>query len=171
MNKLKETYLSKVVFRGDNVKFSRYLGAKVGQRTKVLTRPVELLGSEPYLVEIGDHVEITSGVRFITHDGGVWVLRDQHPDVDVFGKIVIGNNVFIGFNAIVMPGVTIGDNCVIGAGSVVTRDVPPNSIVAGVPAKVLKSLDDYRESSLKRSLGTKSMSADEKRNFLIKHFG
>ena len=170
MNKLKSLLHRKLFFRGDNAAFARHLGARVGARSKILTCPVELLGSEPYLVEIGEHVEITSGVRFITHDGGVWVLRDQHPDVDVFGKIVVGNNVFIGFNAIVMPGVTIGDNCVIGAGSVVTRSIPANSVVAGVPAKVIKTFDEYRESSLAKSLGTKKLSAAEKKRVLLQKF-
>lgn len=167
MNKIKEVFLRKFVFRGDNAAFARHLGATVGEGTKILTRPIELLGSEPYLVEIGRHVEITSGVRFITHDGGVWVLRGKHPDVDVFGKIVIGDNVFIGFNAIVMPGVVIGDNCVVGAGSVVTKSVPSGSVVAGVPAKVIRSLDDYTKSSLAKSLGTKKLSAEEKKKFLL----
>lgn len=170
MNKIKELFLNKIIFRGNNVAFARSLGAKVGERTKILTRPADLLGSEPYLVTIGSHVEITSGVRFITHDGGVWVLRDAYPEVDVFGKIEIGDNVFIGFNSIVMPGVRIGNNCVIGAGSVVTKSIPPNSIAAGVPAKVIKSFSDYERSSLARSLGTKNMGAKEKRDYLVKHF-
>ena len=109
-------------------------------------------------------------MRFITHDGGVWVLRKDYPDVDVFGKIVIGNNVFIGFNAIVMPGVVIGDNCVIGAGSVVTKSIPSNSVVAGVPAKLIRTFDDYRASSVAKSLGTKRLSSAEKKKFLIRHF-
>ncbi len=170
MNYLKELWLRKIVFKGDNAAYCRRIGAKVGSGTKILTKPRDLLGSEPYLVEIGDHVEITSGVRFITHDGGVWVLRHQHPDVDVFGKIVIGNNVFIGFNAIVLPGVTIGNNCVVGAGSVVTRSVPDNSVVAGVPAKFIRSHDEYREASLQKSLGIKALSPAQKRDFLLRHF-
>lgn len=170
MNLLKEIFYRKIIFRGDDAGFCRYLGAKVGVRTLIKTRPSEMLGSEPYLVEIGDHVEITSGVRFITHDGGVWVLRDGHPDVDVFGKIVIGNNVFIGFNAIVMPGVVVGDNCVIGAGSVVTKSVPSDSVVAGVPARVIRSLSEYKASSLAKSLATKRLSPDEKKRFLLAKF-
>lgn len=171
MNKFMSLMCRRLLFRGDNAAFARHLGAKIGPYSKILTCPVELLGSEPYLVEMGSHVQVTSGVRFVTHDGGVWVLRERHPEVDVFGKIVVGNNVFIGFNAIVLPGVTIGDNCVIGAGSVVTRSIPANSVVAGVPAKVVKTFDEYHESSLAKSLGTKKLSAAEKKRALLQKFG
>lgn len=72
-------------------------------------------GSEPYLISIGNHVRITSGVRFVTHDGGVWTLRERGgcEDIDKFGRIRIGNNVHIGWNTIIMPNVEIGDNCVL----------------------------------------------------------
>lgn len=105
-------------------------------------------GSEPYLIELGDYVRITNGVRFVTHDGGLWVLRNQKrisEDMEKLGKIIIGNNVHIGWNAIVMPNVTIGDNCIIGCGAVVTKSIPNNSIAVGVPAKVIETLDDYYE--------------------------
>ena len=101
-------------------------------------------GSEPYLISIGHHVTVTSGVQFVTHDGGVWVFREQDPDIDVFGPITIGNNVFIGINAIIMPGVSIGENCVIGAGTVVTRSVPSNTVAVGVPARKIATIDEYR---------------------------
>jgi acetyltransferase-like isoleucine patch superfamily enzyme len=70
-------------------------------------------------------------VRFETHDGGVWVARSAHPQIDMVKPIVVGSNVFLGYGAIVMPGVTIGDNVVIGAGAVVTRDIPANSVAVG----------------------------------------
>lgn len=90
-------------------------------------------GSEPYLITIGDHVRITRGCKFITHDGGVWVLRHlkDMPNLDLFGSITIGNNVHIGMDAVIMPGVRIGDNCIIGCGAVVTHDVPPGEIWGG----------------------------------------
>ena len=80
-------------------------------------------GSEPYLITIGDHVRITAEARFITHDGGVWVFRNEEKmkDVDVFGTIEIGNNVHLGNDVIIMPNVKIGDNVVIGCGAVVTK--------------------------------------------------
>ena len=98
-------------------------------------------GSEPYLIEIGNHVTITSGVSFINHDGGTFVFRDQerYREVIKYGRITIHDNCFIGFGAIIMPGVEIGPNSVIAAGSVVTKSVPPNSVFGGVPAKIIIS--------------------------------
>lgn len=128
-------------------------------------------GSEPYLITIGDHVRITAGVRFITHDGGNWILRNGNlKDIDVIGPIKIGNNVHIGINAIIMPNVTIGDNVVIGCGTVVTKDVPSNSIVAGVPARVIESVDEYKEKVLQKCVYTHSMSPEEKRSFLTNKY-
>ena len=129
-------------------------------------------GSEPFLITIGDHVRITSGVRFVTHDGGVWSLRHKkdYCDMDVIGPIKIGNNVHIGLNAIIMPNVTIGDNVVIGCGAVVTNDVPPNSVVAGVPARVIETLDDYEKKVRKKGVKTHLLSPNEKKKYLLHHF-
>lgn len=154
----------------DPVGYARSIGVSVGERCRLINLSIGTFGSEPYLVQLGDHVTLTDNVRFITHDGGVWVFRQEHPDLDVFGPIRLGNNVFVGINTIIFPGVTIGDNCVIGAGSMVTRDIPPGSVAAGVPARVLKSVDDYRESVLRKALFVRSYSPQQKRDFLTKHF-
>jgi acetyltransferase-like isoleucine patch superfamily enzyme len=122
-------------------------------------------GSEPYLIKMGDKVSLTS-VKFITHDGGVWVFRKEFPDIDVIKPIKIGDNVFIGMNSIIMPGVRIGDNVVIGAGSIVTKDIPSNSVCAGVPSRIIRSLDEYKCSVVKVGLKTKYMSSKEKREYL-----
>ena len=78
---------------------------------------------------------MTGGVRFVTHDGGVWIFREDEPDIDVFGPIVVGNNVFIGYGAVILPNVRIGNNCVIAAGSVVSRNVPDGVVAGGIPAQ------------------------------------
>lgn len=129
-------------------------------------------GSEPYLISIGNHVRITTGVRFVTHDGGVWVFRNENglKDIDVFGPITIGNNVHIGNNVIIMPNVNIGDNVVIGCGAVVTKDIPSNSVAVGVPAKVIENIDEYKEKVLKKCDYTHSLSTEEKRSFLINKY-
>lgn len=129
-------------------------------------------GSEPYLVELGDNVRITAGTQFITHDGGVYVLRilGLLPEGDIFGQIKVGSNVFIGLRSIIMPGVTIGDNVIIGAGSLVTKDIPSNSVAAGNPAKVLKTIDEYFEKNRYKADITKSMNAQEKRAYLFKKY-
>lgn len=146
------------------------LGLKLGGGFEILNGWD--FGSEPWLIEIGDNVRITSGVRFVTHDGGVWVLRHKYSelsDIDLFGKIRIGNNVHIGFNAIIMPGVTIGDNCIIGCGTIVTHDIPANSIVVGVPGRVIESIGEYAAKHDDDFMHTKKMATDEKKAFVLGH--
>ncbi|SEI92521.1 transferase hexapeptide (six repeat-containing protein) [Bhargavaea ginsengi] len=140
------------------------LGVKIGENCRIENAK---FGSEPYLIEIGNHVTVGANVQFVTHDGGVWVLRDKHPKIDVFGRIMIQDNCFIGINSIIMPNVKIGRNSIVAAGSVVTRDVPPNSIVAGVPAKVIKNISDYEEKVLQNAHYTKHMNYTEKKKFLL----
>ena len=146
------------------VDVARTMGVSIGERCKILGNPYTIFGSEPYLVSIGNHVEITSGVKMITHDGGVWIIRDNDDcsDIDVFGKINIGNNVFIGLNAIIMPGVTIGDNVCIAAGAVVTKDIPSSEVWGWVPAKLIKTYDEYKTGVLFKCDRTKHMSSEEK---------
>ena len=143
---------------------AREFGVKVGENCRFLTNPYVCFGSEPYLVEIGNHVEITGECRFITHDGALWVLRQEKEfeKLDKFGKITVGNNVFIGIRSTVMPGVTIGDNVIVGAGSLVTKSIPTGEVWAGVPAKKICTLDEYKEKTLKLADETKGLSAKEK---------
>ena len=104
-------------------------------------------GSEPYLIELEDNVRISCNVTFVTHDGGTWAFRDlpEYAGVFKYGRIKVGERSFVGCNSTIMPGVTIGKRCVIGAGSVVTKDVPDGSVVAGVPAKVIMTTDQYAQ--------------------------
>lgn len=98
----------------------------------------------PGLIVIGDNVSITADVSILTHDFCSSVFRQKYYDfVPGRSKVVIGNNVYIGQKAMILRGVTIGDNVIIGAGAIVTKDVPPDSVVAGVPARVVCTLDEY----------------------------
>jgi acetyltransferase-like isoleucine patch superfamily enzyme len=110
-------------------------------------------GSEPYLISIGKHVTISGNVTFITHDGATFVFRHlpKYQRVMKYDRITVYDNCFIGFGAIILPGVSIGPNAVVAAGSVVVRDVPKNSVVGGNPARVIKSIEDYAEQSLART--------------------
>jgi acetyltransferase-like isoleucine patch superfamily enzyme len=91
-------------------------------------------------VEVGDNVGFSAGSTIITH--GFWnsVLEGYSSE---FAPVKIGNNVIIGYRAVILPGVTIGDYCTIGAGAVVTKSFPPYCVIGGVPAKVIKTLPDY----------------------------
>jgi len=130
-------------------------------------------GKECYLITIGNNVRITTGVKLITHDGGLWVPRNMgivDKRSDKFGRITIGNNVNIGWNALIMPGVTIGDNVIIGTGAVVTKDIPSNSVAAGVPAKVIESVEEYVRKNESRIVMTKGMSQNEKKLRILESF-
>lgn len=96
--------------------------------------------SEPNLISMGDNVRVTAGVRFVTHDIIQAMLYragyKANPECLYYmDKIVIGNNVVIGADSIILYGVTIGNNVIVAAGSVVTKDIPDNVIVGGNPAK------------------------------------
>lgn len=129
--------------------------------------------SEPYLIKIGNNVMITSMVNFLTHDGGMgkcYTMGLSNKPYSKFGKIVVGDNVFIGIKTIIMPGVTIGNNCIIGAGSVVTKDIPSNTVAAGVPAKVISSIEEYYEKNKHKLDYIADMTYNQKKNYLINKF-
>ena len=147
--------------------YLRLSGVKIGNNSEIY--PTVDFGSEPYLVELGDDVRITTGVKITTHDGGLWVLRNNGKlkNSDKFGKVVIGNNVHIGINTIIMPGVTIGDNVIIGAGAVVTKSIPSNSVAVGVPAHVIETIDEYYEKNKNKVLFTKNMTKKDKKEYIM----
>jgi len=91
-------------------------------------------------VEIGNNVGFSPGSAIITH--GFWnsVIEGYSSE---FAPVKIGNNVIVGYRAVILPGVTIGDYCTIGAGAVVTKSFPPYCVIGGLPAKVIKTQPDY----------------------------
>lgn len=104
-------------------------------------------------------------VRYLRTGGNV--LRDKRPDFDCFGKVTIGNYVYIGTNALIMPGVTIGNNVLVAAGSVVTKSIPSNMVVAGNPARIICDIDQYYLRNKDFDLHTKGFSSTEKRKVLL----
>jgi acetyltransferase-like isoleucine patch superfamily enzyme len=123
----------------------RKRGMRVGQNCRIYTKH---FGGEPWLISIGDHCTITSGVRFVTHDGACWVLRREYPGLEDFGPIIVHENCFIGVNAVILPGVEIGPNAIIAAGAVVARDVPRDTVFGGVPAKQITTLEKFRDAKI-----------------------
>jgi len=131
-------------------------------------------GSEPYLIEIGNDFKTSANVKYITHDGSVNVLRNLYPelkDIDLFAKIKIGNNVFLGLDVVVLPGTIIEDNVIVGAGSIVRGHLQRNSVYAGVPVKFICTLEEYKLKHENTFVFTKHMKADEKYIFLKRYFG
>ncbi|MGC4110503.1 MAG: acyltransferase [Nocardioides sp.] len=155
--------------RRDPSAWARGLGVEVGKDCRFTAPTRGMFGSEPYLVSIGDHVTITAGVRFVTHDGGVWVLRDQYPDIELFAPVTIHDNVFIGLGATLLPGVTVGPDAIVAAGAVVSRDVPPGSVVGGVPATVLKTVEEYAAEVLPRAVHVRGLPPAQKRRAVLQH--
>ena len=151
------------------VRILRGQGVRIGERCLIYTT---LFSTEPYLIEIGDRCAISSGTQFITHDATGHLFED-HPNMDVFGRIVIGDNTYFGVDVTVLPGTTIGRNCVIGSGSVVRGAVPDGSVVMGNPAKVIMktSLLKLLLVNHKHRLDTRHVPAKEKERILRRHFG
>lgn len=100
--------------------------------------------SRPSLVEIGDNVRINTGFTLMTHDSSNMVFRNLFNDfVPSSGRVKIGSNIYFGRWCTVLKGVTIGDNCIIGYGSLVTRSIPAGSVAVGRPAKVICTIEEY----------------------------
>ena len=148
------------------VGYAKKRGVKVGKHCEFFTRD---FGSEPYLIEIGNHVQITSGVKFFTHGGG-WILREKYPNFDFLGKIVIGDNVYIGNNALFMPGVTVGNNVIVAAGAVVTKSITDNVIVGGNPAKIIGNIENFEHKILPYQLDMNGMTFKRKKEYLLSLF-
>jgi acetyltransferase-like isoleucine patch superfamily enzyme len=152
------------------IKYWRSQGMKIG--TKCQINNVNF-STEPYLIEIGDHVAIAAGTDFITHDGAIWCFRDEMENADVFGQIKIGNNVFIGNNCTILPNTTIGDNCIIGAGSTVRGRFPENSVIVGNPAKIVLSMSMQKLFYLQNPnlLEIRNLPPQKKKKTIKRHFG
>jgi len=151
--------------------YARWIGVHMGKNVRIYGNSFIMFGSEPWAITLGDNVHITQNVIFITHDGGTLILRDKIPDLEITRPIKIGDNVFIGLRSIIMPGVTIGNNCVIAAGSIVTKDIPDNCVVGGAPARFIKTTDEYFEGLKKKSLHLGHLKGKEKDKALREYYG
>ncbi len=149
--------------------YYRYLGANIGKECSFVGRNISL-SSEPYLITIGNNVRVSFDVAFVTHDGGTHVLRKKYHNASLYGKINVGNNVFIGARSIILPNVNIGDNCIIAAGSVVTKDVQDGEIVGGVPARVISNIGKYEKNHKDDLLCIADYSYKDKKNILQNKF-
>jgi len=127
--------------------YFRKQGAQIGDNNRIMIRN---LGDEACLIKIGSNRTITSNVKLVVHDGTGWLFTDEMPSLQKFGTIEIMDNCFIGIEATILPDVKIGQNSIVGACSVVTKDVPPYTVVAGNPAKKICTLKEYRDKIFKK---------------------
>ncbi|HYN95250.1 MAG TPA: acyltransferase [Pilimelia sp.] len=153
----------------DPVRYARRIGVTVGERCRLIGIDRHTFGSEPYLISLGDDVCVTDGVRFVTHDGSAGVFRHKYPDLEVVGRIVLHERVFVGMGAILLPGIEIGPESVIGAGSVVSRSVPAGTVAAGVPARPVRSIAEHEAAILRRAVFVRNSPPAERRRVHLEH--
>ncbi len=154
-----KTYINKLLHPTDYsseayISHLRKSGVKIGKQCYIYSpQTVKIDASRPYLLEIGDQVVFTRGVTILTHDYSHTVMRKkygiQHGDAK---SVKIGNNVFFGMDSLILMGTTIGNNVIIGAKSVVRGTIPDNVVVAGNPARIVATLDEYYEKRKAREL-------------------
>lgn len=142
--------------------YAKYIGVNIGRNNLIGKNH---WSSEPYLITIGSNCQLTD-CKIFTHGGGQ-AIRDIHPTFDCFGKVYIGNYVYIGSNAIILPGVTIGDNVIVAASSVVTKSIPSRMVAAGNPAKIICSIEEYYKRNERYNVNTKGLSEQEKKKKLL----
>ncbi len=163
-------FITKVMPQNKYQIFLRKSGLKFGNNCDFY-KSVKF-GTEPWLIKIGDHVRLTHNVNFITHDGSLWVVREMlsKHELDLLKPIIIGDNVFVGWNSTIMPGVKIGNNVIVGCNSTVTKDIPDNQVWAGTPAKFLMTVDEYVLKHINNFQNTHLMKEEEKRAYYENKF-
>ena len=125
--KIRRTVMRQAVLRLTYFMYKTVYGMDIGMGVRI-SLGAKLDKTNPKGVHIGDYTAITSGASVISHD---FVNRE-------WKDVYIGKNCFLGYGCIILPGVTVGDNCIISGNSVVGRNIPPNSVVMGNPGKVVE---------------------------------
>ena len=171
IRKLKKLFVYPYLFILDKIsheKYAKKLGVNMGENCHIYGKVS--WGTEPWIITLGNNVHITNECRFVTHDGATLLFRNQEPTLELTKPIIVGNDVYIGTRSIIMGGVIIGDKVIIGAGSVVTKNIPSNSVVVGVPARIIKTADNYFIKAKQESLGLGHLKYEEKDKALKRYY-
>lgn len=115
-------------------------GLVIGDNTTILS-PDCFDATYPWLIEVGDNCLFSTEVKILAHDASTLFVSDYAR----IGRVTIGNNVYLGYRTTVLCNVKIGDNVIVGAQSLVNKDLPSNGVYAGVPARYMCSIEDYRQ--------------------------
>lgn len=142
-NKIKNKIKKMVGLAFPTVEELRVKGVTIGENVSINTKYID--DGHGFLISIGDNVTIAVNAIILAHDASTKSFLGYSK----VGRVNIGNNVFIGGGAIILPNVCIGDNVIIGAGAIVNHDIPCNSVAVGNPAKVIGTFDEYIEKNKK----------------------
>lgn len=145
-----KTILKKIILKEKSsssayIKYLKSIGMTIGDGTVIYSPNRCLIDiTRPWLIEIGENVQITEGVTILTHGYDWSVIKGKYGHVlGSAGKVVIGNNVFIGVNTTILKSVTIGNNVIIGANTLICKNVPSDCVVVGNPQRIISTLDNY----------------------------
>lgn len=148
--------------------YASFVGVKFGSNCVIMSKE---FGSEPYLISIGDNVEVTTGVKFINHEGALWCVRNlysKYSGVDIVKPISIGDNVYLGNDVKIMPGVKIFNDTIIGANSLLLTDTNYGpGVFAGSPARFICTIDEFIDKKKPEFEDTKNLNFKEKKQFFL----
>jgi acetyltransferase-like isoleucine patch superfamily enzyme len=168
---VKTIVLGKLLRRGNSfvVDAFRKEGMDIGADTHIFSN---IISSEPYLITIGKNCTISTEVCFLTHDASIGLFLDRKVKSDICGSISIGDNCFIGNRTILLYGVTIPDNTIVAAGSVVTKSInEAGCIVGGNPAKIIGKVDSFLEKNKDFFLNLHGLSFEDRKKFILENQG
>lgn len=158
MNILKKMFFYiKYGYKATSKSYIKYLtkkGIKIGKGTRFYSAHTNIIDIQrPWMIEIGENVHITAGVSILQHGYDWAVMQKKYGEVlGSSGKVIIGNNVFIGVKSTILKDVHIGDNVIIGANSLVNKDCLEEGVYAGNPVKFIMSLEEYKNKREKEQL-------------------